>query len=281
MKKKLLLIAILSSTLTSLTLGQTKDSGTEQLFKLKCGICHTIGKGKLVGPDLSNVHQRHTEEWMLKFIKSSQTLIKSGDPDAVALFEQNNKVVMPDPMISEDEIKSILRYIKENSGGTSGAATYTSIIEDATEEDFLNGQRLFEGRKRLANGGPSCNTCHNGLAKTFFNENSYAKDLSASFATLGEAGVKAILENPPFPVMTQAFKGKKIEPEEVHDLLVFLKNAPTGAIAQANNSLPSGFLLYGILGAAALIILYSGLWYSRKSRSVNHSIYKRQIKSLN
>ncbi|TAK38543.1 MAG: cytochrome c [Saprospiraceae bacterium] len=282
MKKLLLLTGLFGLAFTARSFGQDANAGAEALFKLKCGICHTVGKGKLVGPDLANVHDRHTEEWMLKFIKSSQTFIKSGDSAAVALFEQNNKVVMPDPLISEDEIRSVLAYIKENSGAVGTAVAYTSIIEGATDEDLQNGRSLFEGRKKLANGGPSCMSCHNGLAKTFFNENSYSKkDLSASFSALGEAGVRAILENPPFPMMAQAFQGKKMEPDEVHDLLVFLKSADKGGAAQAKSPLPSGFLLYGIMGAAALILLYSGFWYSRKSRSVNHNIYKRQIKSFN
>ena len=256
-------------------------SKVEQLFKLKCGICHTIGKGKLVGPDLANVHDRHPEEWMLKFIKSSQSLIKSGDSTAVALFEANNKTVMPDPLISEDEIRSILSYIKENSGAAGAAVAYASIIEGASDEDLQNGRRLFEGRITLANGGPSCIACHNGISKTFFNDKSYAKDLSASFVTLGEQGTRAILENPPFPVMKQAFNGHKLEEQEVHDLLVFLSNANAGSTAQAQTHMPTGFLLYGLLGAGALIILYSAFWWGRKSRSVNHSIYKRQIKSIN
>ncbi|MCF8244158.1 MAG: cytochrome c [Saprospiraceae bacterium] len=281
MKNFQLLSIFFGLLLTAQAIAQN-GSETEALFKTKCAICHTIGKGKLVGPDLANVHDRQTEEWMLKFIKSSQSLIKSGDSTAVALFEANNKMVMPDPMISDDEIRTLLSYIKENSGGAGVAEPYVSIIKDATSEDLQNGKSLFEGRKRLANGGPSCITCHNGLANTFFNENSYSKkDLSASFANLGEQGVRAILENPPYPVMKQAFAKEKIAPQEVHDLLVFISSANAGSTVQAQSNLPSGFLLYGLLGAGALIILYSGFWYGRKSRSVNQSIYKRQIKSIN
>ncbi|MBK6930910.1 MAG: cytochrome c [Saprospirales bacterium] len=255
------------------------QNGAQDLFNTKCGICHTIGKGKLVGPDLAGVQDRHPQEWLLNFVRSSQKMIASGDSAALALFEQNNKVVMPDPMISDAEIESVLAYILENSAAGAGAVAYTSIIDGATPEDFENGRQLFEGRVRFANAGPSCITCHNGLAKTFFNDNSFSvKDLSTSFANLGEQGVRAILENPPFPVMKQAFTGKNLTEAEVHDLLVFLKKSG-GSGAQAK--MPSGLLLFGLLGAGALVLLYSALWYSRKSRSVNHGIYKRQIKSLN
>jgi len=85
----------------------------EQTFKTVCATCHTIGKGKLVGPDLKDVDKRHEEAWMLKWVKSSQTMVKEGDPTAVKLFNDNNKIPMPDqPTFTDDQIKSVLAYIK-------------------------------------------------------------------------------------------------------------------------------------------------------------------------
>lgn len=281
MEKSFFILAFFSLMLAGQVFAQDA-SAAETLFKTKCGICHTIGKGKLIGPDLAGVHQRHPEDWMMNFVRSSQKMIASGDSAAVALFEANNKLVMPDPMISDGEIASILKYVADNAGAGGGAAAYTSILGDATPEDLENGKNLFEGRVRLANGGPACISCHNDLSTAFFSENSYSvKDISQSFTNLGEAGVRAILENPPFPVMKQAFEGKLLEQQEVHDLLVFLKNSTPKSTAQAQTGLPSGFLLYGVMGAGALVLLISGFWYSRKSKSVNHGIYKRQIKSFN
>lgn len=279
MKRIIFLLSILNIIHPNQIIAQSNAAA--DLYKLKCSICHTIGKGKLVGPDLNNVHQRQTHEWLVNFIRSSQKVVNSGDAYAVALFEEYNKLLMPDPMISDNEIVSILNYIAEQSGEGGGVAAYVSILDNATPEDFENGKRLFDGRAALAKGGPACIACHNGLTNTFFNDKSYAKDLSTSFATLGEAGVRAILENPPFPVMTKAFAGRNLEPKEVHDLLFYMKNAEVKNAGKAGVSLPSGFMLYGLLGSLALMVLYSGLWYSRKSKSVNHAIYKRQIKSFN
>jgi cytochrome c551/c552 len=87
----------------------------EKLFKANCGVCHSVGKGKVVGPDLKDVHTKYKEDWLTKWIKSSQTLVKKGDPVAVKLFEENNKMIMPDPVISETEIKTIIAFIKETS----------------------------------------------------------------------------------------------------------------------------------------------------------------------
>ncbi|MFN8257241.1 MAG: c-type cytochrome [Bacteroidales bacterium] len=80
-------------------------------FKV-CSACHTIGKGKLVGPDLKGVTQRHDEAWLIKFIRSSQTMVKEGDKVAVKLFNDNNKIPMPDNPLTDDEIKALLKYIE-------------------------------------------------------------------------------------------------------------------------------------------------------------------------
>ncbi len=80
-----------------------------------CKACHTIGGGKLVGPDLQGVTERHDEAWLIKFIQNSQELINAGDPVAVKVFEENNKIPMPPNNLTPDQIRDILLYI-ENGG---------------------------------------------------------------------------------------------------------------------------------------------------------------------
>jgi|GEM_PF-488848 len=86
------------------------------LFRSICGACHTVGKGKLIGPDLKDVSGRHSKEWLAKWVRSSQSLVKAGDADAVRLFEENNKVVMPDqPFLTGEQITSVFAYIDGKS----------------------------------------------------------------------------------------------------------------------------------------------------------------------
>ena len=95
------------------------------LFRQNCAACHQIGRGRLVGPDLLNIHERRDEEWIHRFIKSSQTLVKAGDPVAVQLFEEYNKIVMPDNThLADEDINAIMAYIK--SGGGEGTTTTTA-----------------------------------------------------------------------------------------------------------------------------------------------------------
>ena len=87
----------------------------EQLFRSNCASCHSVGKGKLVGPDLQDIHSKRDEQWLQKWVKSSQSLVKAGDELAIKVFNDNNKVPMPDVFINDDQIKTVLSYIKTKS----------------------------------------------------------------------------------------------------------------------------------------------------------------------
>ncbi|MGR6088109.1 MAG: c-type cytochrome [Arcticibacter sp.] len=82
------------------------------LFKAQCAQCHSTGDNKVIGPGLKNLHTRRTEAWLLPWIKNSQAVIKSGDAYAVKLYNEYNQTAMPSFSLSDDEIKSILAYVK-------------------------------------------------------------------------------------------------------------------------------------------------------------------------
>jgi len=52
----------------------TQDAG-EQVFNTTCFACHTIGGGRLIGPDLAGVHEKRSQEWLEKFVKSSHVSV--------------------------------------------------------------------------------------------------------------------------------------------------------------------------------------------------------------
>jgi len=119
---------------TNLTYGQTAEA--EANFAV-CKACHTIGGGKLVGPDLQGVTERRDEAWLIKFIQNSQELINAGDPEAVKIFEEYNKIPMPPNNLTDDQVRDILLYI-ENGGVVAGAEvgeTELEVAGEVTEED--------------------------------------------------------------------------------------------------------------------------------------------------
>ncbi|RLD79676.1 MAG: hypothetical protein DRJ10_08490 [Bacteroidetes bacterium] len=82
----------------------------EDNFKT-CAACHSIGEGRKIGPDLKGVTERRDEVWLIKFIQSSQTMVKAGDAEAVKIFDEY-KIPMPDNAFSEEEVKALLNYIE-------------------------------------------------------------------------------------------------------------------------------------------------------------------------
>lgn len=114
MNGKLILIILLFCY--SLPSGVADPAEGKKLFQARCASCHNVNK-KLTGPALAGVDQRHSEAWILQFVKASQSMVKAGDKEALAVYNANNQVAMPDhPDLSDDMIRDILAYVKEEAG---------------------------------------------------------------------------------------------------------------------------------------------------------------------
>ncbi|MBD1392930.1 c-type cytochrome [Mucilaginibacter glaciei] len=100
------------------------------LFQKNCTSCHAV-QTRIVGPALRNVSHRHSEAWLIKFIHSSQSVIKSGDTSALRLFNQFNQTVMPDhPSLGDQDIKNIISYIRSESNNAIAKLPITMAPED-------------------------------------------------------------------------------------------------------------------------------------------------------
>lgn len=133
----LLLMAIIFSTGIFARKSAAQASDGAQLFQI-CGACHTIGKGKLIGPDLYKVTERHDREWLIRFIRNSQEVIQSGDPYAVKLFEEYNKVPMPPSTYTDEQINAVLDFIENfdpNQAAAAQAVTETTADSGTAAPD--------------------------------------------------------------------------------------------------------------------------------------------------
>lgn len=91
----------------------------QEIFQENCAACHTIGKGKLVGPDLAGVTARREAGWLIRQIKEPDQLIKEKDPIALQLLQEADDVEMPPPEISEAEVVAVIAYLKSTETQTN------------------------------------------------------------------------------------------------------------------------------------------------------------------
>jgi mono/diheme cytochrome c family protein len=106
--KRIFLVALL---LPSLSISQEADiQAGKSLFNANCAACHQLNR-KAVGPALSGVTEKYDKEWLYSWIRNGTQMIKDGDPQAVAIWEEYNRAVMTNyPQFSDEQIDNILAY---------------------------------------------------------------------------------------------------------------------------------------------------------------------------
>lgn len=87
----------------------------EKVFKQNCAVCHSLGSNKITGPGLKDVATRvPAGDWLHKWIKNNDKLIKAGDAYAVKIFNENGKAQMTVfESLSDEEIDAVIKYVKE------------------------------------------------------------------------------------------------------------------------------------------------------------------------
>ena len=112
-KKYLILVLALLTSVMSLGLVQNSIAAEtgEQVFQKKCAGCHTIGGGKLVGPDLAGVTSRREEDWLFRQIQQPDTLITEKDPIALQLLQEYNMPMVP-LGLEDSEVSAVISYLK-------------------------------------------------------------------------------------------------------------------------------------------------------------------------
>src|SRR5512135_2758818 len=91
-------------------------SDGQAVFKAKCTACHTIGGGKLIGPDLKGVTQRREASWLSAWIKAPDKVVASGDATAKQLVAQFG-MQMPNLGLSDADVASLVAYFQSADGG--------------------------------------------------------------------------------------------------------------------------------------------------------------------
>ncbi len=106
------------------------------LFNANCAACHKLNK-RAVGPALAGVSAKYDKEWLYSWIKNSTAMVKSGDAQAVAIYEEYNGSVMTSfPQLSNQDIDNILAYTDYTPPATAAAVQPVAVAQ--SESNFSN-----------------------------------------------------------------------------------------------------------------------------------------------
>lgn len=244
----------------SSSLGFAQDAAS--FYKRNCAACHSIGGGRLLGPDLKGVESRKDRKWLTQFLQDPKVTLAAGDPYGKQILAEAKGMVMPKVNgVDEAMAGALLDYI------AGGGKTAAYVAEPPlTAVDAAKGQALITGRERLTNGGTPCAACHAfaGLEGAA-GGGELGPDLTNEFTRLGgRKGLTMWLSAPPTPTMQAIYSKHPLKAEEITAIAAWLRNQPKNKHAvRAHLWLAT----LGPCGCVAALLLMGAFW-SKRFRAV-------------
>jgi len=234
-------------------------------FKQNCSSCHTIGGGRLTGPDLKDVSKRKDRAWLVRFVTDPPKMLASGDAYAAKLLEEARGVPMPLVAgMTASRAEGLLDLIEAESKLEKSRFAGVQISDRPfTEEDFVMGRRYFDGRERLKNGGTACISCHAMGGVGWLGGGRLGPDLTKVYEKYEERRkLGAWLSAPATLTMAPTFRDHPMEAEEILALVAYFQEA---AQKQEEDEAPRAliFILLGLGGAAGVLVGFHNAWRGR------------------
>lgn len=234
----------------------------EQYFQTYCAPCHTIGGGKIVGPDLKGVLDRQDRQWLVDFIVDPESKLDGGDPYALELLAAANNVRMTSLGVDPVLANALLDYIVGKEEGTTEPLPVEEELP-FTAADVELGRSYFTGEVAFMEGAPSCTSCHTSASLGSWGGGNLGPDLTNSLDRIGgRRAMTGWLTIPGSATMAPVFKDQKLTPEEIHALVAFLEAEDNSGKPEAD-SLSTSLFGVGALSTVVLLALFGFLWKDR------------------
>jgi len=236
-----------------------------QYFRQNCMSCHTIGGGRLTGPDLKDVSQRKDRAWLRQFIIHPARIIDGGDPYAMKIKEEARGVVMPTiPGITPEHADALLGLIDAESKLEKSQFAGLSIGDQPfSEADVATGREIFLGVHRLTNGGPACIACHTLDGLGGLGGGRLGPDLTKVFERLqGRKNVASWLQAPATANMRPIYMSNAMTNDEIVSLVALLETTAKAPVAPGKSHEVDFFLL-GMGGAVIGLVGADVVWRKR------------------
>jgi mono/diheme cytochrome c family protein len=241
----------------------------EAIFRAQCAGCHSIGGGRLVGPDLKGVTAQRDREWLARFIAEPDKVMAAGDPIATTLLQEFN-LPMPNLGLSAEQVAALIAYLEAQGGAAGGTQPTPAPGVSLPAGDPDRGEALFLGDVHFQSDGPPCMGCHSIDSAGVLAGGVLGPDLTPAFAKYGDAGLASALANIAWPTMVPIYSGHPLTPGEQADLRAYLQAAASQP--QANPEiLVLALSLAGFLAAMVGV----GIVWRRRLRGVRRPLVNR------
>lgn len=270
----LVMLASLAGTTLAGPVGAAAQDATA-FFRQNCASCHTIGGGRLVGPDLKNVTQRQEEAWLVDFIVNPQGLLAADDPYALQLKQEAGGAVMPRISTMTPELaRRLLDLIQEESQLAESQFKGIDIGDEPfTAADIALGRSYFTGARRLEKGGPSCLSCHTSGGLGGLGGGRLGPDLTQAYERLqGRKNLVAWLQAPATETMRPIYINAPMTQEEIVSLVAYLEDEALHGRPDSGHGQLS-FLLLGLGGCVAGFVVADVVW-RRRFRGVRRALVR-------
>ena len=134
------------------------NRGRELLSQLNCVGCHhlqDIERSAMLGPDLSNVGNKLTRQWIYKWLKEPHTVVDSSGNTVVDGYEMEEEPRMPQFRLTDQEIKALSAYLTTLKGQPIEPIKFDqSVVASLQKSPDLADQGEVRFRQMF------CTTCH-------------------------------------------------------------------------------------------------------------------------
>lgn len=181
-----------------------EPDGAAALFVKRCAGCHTIGGGKLSGPDLKNCTAWPLADRANKVtaMQKQAGALSPGEIDALATFVGN-------PQAQARVAEAIRQFLVQNTAKLDPpSATY--------------GEALYRGGAPLGAGGMACISCHEAGG----GGGALGPNLHGVSGRLGKAALLSGIQNASWKVMKGHYGAHPVTAQEAAHLSAFLETLP-------------------------------------------------------
>ncbi|MDO8681371.1 MAG: cytochrome c [Acidobacteriota bacterium] len=234
-------------------------------FQQNCASCHTIGGGRLTGPDLKGVTERRDHAWLLRYLPDPKALIDSGDPIATQLFQEARGVIMPPPPLLTPAMADALISMIEAESKLEKSRFVGIQISDRpfTAQDVARGRSLVRGETAQTGSGPACMSCHTLGGVGALGGGRIGPDLTKVYERLqGRKALAVWLSAPATPMMRSVFGRTPLQAEEILPIVAYLERSAQQGGEDTGVGMVT-FLLLGLGGTAVGLLAFDGAWRNR------------------